>query len=161
MDLPRVGRRWMVLLAPLWLHATWLGLLPKAWAQGAPGDDRSSPKTTRVYSHPKVAAPPSSTGLRLSRELGFLADEVNDAASERHAVDRGPPRRSRRSRSAAPVPSGGPLKAAPEVTGDRRIPLPSGELNRGGVVPAGRMRFRDGELVLEPSDADSQGLMVK
>lgn len=143
MDLPRVGRRWMVLLAPLWLHATWLGLLPKAWAQGAPGDDRSSPKTTRVYSHPKVAAPPSSTGLRLSRELGFLADEVNDAAS------------------AAPVPSGGPLKAAPEVTGDRRIPLPSGELNRGGVVPAGRMRFRDGELVLEPSDADSQGLMVK
>ena len=143
MDSPRVGRRWMVLLAPLWLHATWLGLLPKAWAQGAPGDDRSSPKATRVYSHPKVAPPPSSTGLRLSRELGFLADEVNDAAS------------------AAPVPSGGLLKAAPEVTGDRRIPLPSGELNRGGVVPAGRMRFRDGELVLEPSDADSQGLMVK
>lgn len=143
MDLPRVGRRWMVLLAPLWLHATWLGLLPKARAQGAPGDDRSSPKTTRVYSHPKVAAPPSSTGLRLSRELGFLADEVNDAAS------------------AAPVPSDVPLKPAPEVTGNRRIPLPSGELNRGGIVPAGRMRVRDGELVLEPPDADRQGPMAK
>lgn len=138
MDVPHVGRRWMALLALLWLQPTLPGLVPKAWAQGAPGDDRNSPKTTRTPSHSTAAAPASATGLRLSRELGFLADEVNDAAS------------------AAPVPSGGPLKPTPEVTGDRRIPLPSGELNRGGIVPAGRMRFRDGELVLEPPDADSR-----
>lgn len=143
MDVPRVGRRWMALLAPLWLHATWLGLVPKAWAQGTPGDDRSSPKTTKVYSHPKVAAPPSSTGLRLSRELGSVADGANEASS------------------AAPMLSSGSSNPAPEVAGDRRIPLPSGELNRGGIVPAGRMRVRDGELVLEPPDADRQGPMAK
>ena len=134
-----ISRRWMALFAMLWLQPTSQELAPNAWAQGDPGGNAGSPKTTRSPSQSKAVPPASAAGLRLSRQLGSLADGTNEASS------------------AAPLLSDGLPGPVQDSSGDRRIPLPSGDLNRGGIVPASRMRLRDGELILEPPDADIRG----
>lgn len=92
-------------------------------------------------------------GLRLSRQLGLVAEDK--------AIPRGG------SESKSIVPAGAPSRpseasdessseaSAIETSPDaeRRIVLPTGELNRAGVVPASRLKVLDGTVVLEAGEA--------
>lgn len=76
--------------------------------------------------------------LRLSRELGTLG------TGEKASSGSSPELPAALSESqAAAVASG-------------RIPLPVGDVSRAGIVPASRMRLRDGSLILEADATDKR-----
>ncbi len=77
--------------------------------------------------------------LRLSRELGIAGggDKViSDTLPELPA---------------------GELAAQSTPPLQERIPLPAGDLNRGGITPASRARVHDGSLILEADDIGKEG----
>ncbi|MBI5109736.1 MAG: hypothetical protein HZA62_13430 [Rhodocyclales bacterium] len=121
-------KRWLIFSAAACLVPAAPGISAAVYAQGA------APVQAGV-AFKKVArratGPISWPELRLTRELGI------GGAAEKLTSGSLPERPAELSENRSAAAASG------------RIPLPGGEVNRAGIVPASRLRLRNGSLILE------------
>lgn len=123
------AKQWWIFSAAGCLVPAALGISGTVQAQGAAAPVQAGASSQKAAR--RATGPVLRPELRLSRELGSMrlgektpSDSLPELPAEASA------------NQSSSIPSG-------------RIPLPAGDLNRTGIVPASRLRVEDGRLILE------------
>jgi hypothetical protein len=131
------AKRWWIFSAAGCLVPAALGISGMVHAQGVAATVQAGASTQKATR--RATGPILRPELRLSRELGSTqwgekahSDSLPELPAEASA------------NQSSSIPSG-------------RIPLPAGDLNRTGIVPASRLRVEDGRLILEADLTGKEG----